>query len=132
MKTNTKANQLAKPDPVTAEIKQVGALIERNELASAQTKALELLKAYPRRPDVHNILGVAYVRQNLKRQAVPHFEFAAKAEPENAHYLNNLGRVYVDLGLIELALPFLQKALAIDPKLTSALLALGKYYNEGG
>ncbi|WP_162918724.1 tetratricopeptide repeat-containing sulfotransferase family protein [Taklimakanibacter deserti] len=121
-----------RPDPVVAEIRRIGSLMERNDLAAAETEALKLLKANPRRPDVHNILGVAYVRQDKNRLAVPHFEFAVKAEPENAHYLNNLGRLYIDLHLIELALPFLHKALAIKPDLSAALLAIGKYYNEVG
>jgi len=121
-----------KPDPVAAEIRRIGSLIERNDLAAAETEALKLLKANPQRPDVHNMLGVAFVRQNKGKLAVPHLEFAVKAEPDNAHYLNNLGRLYIDLHLIELALPFLHKALAIKPDLASALLALGKYYNEIG
>jgi tetratricopeptide (TPR) repeat protein len=121
-----------KPDPVMAEIRRIGSLMERDDLAGAETEALKLLKAHPQRPDVHNILGVAYVRQDKGKLAVPHLEFAVKAEPNNAHYLNNLGRLYVDLHLIELALPFLHKALAIKPDLAPALLALGEYYNEVG
>ncbi|MGE3872709.1 MAG: sulfotransferase [Parvibaculaceae bacterium] len=121
-----------KPDPVAAEIGRIGSLIERDDFAAAETEALKLLKAHPQRADVHNMLGVAYVRQEKEKRAVPHFEFAVKAEPDNPHYLNNLGRLYVDLRLIELALPFLHKALAIKPDLASALLAIGKYYNEVG
>lgn len=121
-----------KPDPVAAEIRRIGSLVERGDFAAAENEALKLLKASPQRPDVHNMLGAIYVRQDKKKPSVPHFEFAVKAEPDNAHYLNNLGRVYLDLHLIELALPFLHKALAIKPDLPSALLALGKYYNEVG
>src|SRR6476660_2584110 len=119
-------------DPVAVEIRQIGLLIEANDLALAEARALTLLRTHARRPDAHNIMGVIRVRQKQSRMAVPHFEFAVKAEPDNAHYLNNLGRLYVDLRLIELALPFLQKALAINPHLPSALLAIGKYYNNVG
>src|SRR5262245_47904990 len=122
-----------KQDPVAPEIKRIGSLVERGDLDAAETEALRLLKAHPGRPDVHNILGVIYVRQEKRKsRAVTHFEFAVKADPENAHYLNNLGRIYVDLRLVELALPFLHKALAINPNLAAALLAIGKYYNEVG
>lgn len=132
MKTRGNLNPHVKPDPVGLEIRRIGSLIERNELAAAQSEALKLLEAYPKRPDIHNILGIIYIRQKMGKRAVPHLEFAVKAEPRNTHYLNNLGRLYVDLRLIELALPFLHKALAINPNLTSALLALGKYYNSIG
>jgi tetratricopeptide (TPR) repeat protein len=132
MKTRITLNPNTWPDPVAAEIRRIGSLIERNDLVKAEAEALKLLKAHPKRPDVHNILAVAYVRQEKRNRAVPHLEFAVKAEPGNAHYLNNLGRLYVDLHLIELALPFLHKALTINPNLTSALLAIGKYYNEVG
>ena len=132
MKVNINLNQYVKPDPVRAEIKRIGALVENQKFAEAENEALRLLKAHAKRPDVHTILGVALVQQGKRNQAVPHFEFAAKAEPENTHYLNNLGRLYLDLTFVELALPFLDKALALDPKLTSALLAIGKYYTKVG
>ena len=119
-------------DRVIGAIRRIGSLIDGNDLARAEAQALTLLKAHPRRPDVHNMLGVAYTLQSKKKNAVPHFEFAVRAEPGNANYLSNLGSLYVDLRLIELALPFLQKALAINPQLVSALRAIGKYYNEVG
>lgn len=132
MKTRITLTPHIKPDPVAAEIRRIGALLEKDDLAGAETKAIKLLKAYPKRPDVHNILAVAYIRQDKKNRAVPHLEFAVKAEPQNAHYLNNLGRLYVDLKFFELAVPFLHRALAINPRLTSALWTIGMYYNEIG
>jgi tetratricopeptide (TPR) repeat protein len=132
MKTRITLNPNTKPDPVAAQIRRIGSLIERNDVTAAEAEALRLLKNFPKRPDVHNILGFAYIQQKRLTRAVPHFEFAVKAEPGNTHYLNNLGRLYVDLHLIELALPFLHKALAINPNLTSALVAIGRYYNEVG
>jgi tetratricopeptide (TPR) repeat protein len=132
MKINVNLNQHVKRDPVTAEIRRIGALIEGKKLAEAEAEALKLLKAHSKRPDVHNILAVAYIQQEKLKLAVPHLESAVRAEPNNTHYLNNLGRLYLDLTLVELALPFLNKALAIDPKLTSALLAIGKYYTKVG
>src|SRR5690349_16248408 len=122
----------SRQDAVAAEIRRIGSLIEGNDLANAEVQALNLLKAHPKRSDVHNILGVVYTSQQKDRHAVPHFEFAVRAEPNNAHYLNNLGRLYVDLKLFELAVPFLKKALAINPQLSSALFAIAKYYADIG
>lgn len=124
--------QYVRPDPVAVEIRRIGALIEKEDLTTAEADAQRLFRTYPKRPDVHNILGIAYVKQGKDEHAVPHLEFAVRAEPDNPSYLSNLGRLYLDLGLVELALPFLNKALALDPKLTSSLLAIGKYYNEVG
>lgn len=130
--TRIDLRQYVKPDPVVVEIKRIGALIEKDDLATAEADARRLLRTYPKRPDVHNTMGITYIKQDKNEQAVPHLEFAVRAEPNNPHYLNNLGRLYLDLGLVELALPFLNKALALDPSLTSSLLAIGKYYNEVG
>lgn len=127
-----KGNPLAKPDPVTLEIKRLAALIERKDYAKAEAGARSLLQAHPKRPDVHSILGLAFLRQKRLPHAIPHFEFAVKTEPTNTYYLSNLGRLYLDMQFVELALPFLNRALAIDPKLTAALLAIGKYYTEVG
>jgi tetratricopeptide (TPR) repeat protein len=132
VKQKGKLNPYPGPDPVTIEIRRIGSLLERNDLAAAEAQALKLLKAHPRRPDVHNIMGVIYIRQGIKNIAVPHLEFAVEAEPENILYLSNLGRLYVDLGFVELALQFLHKALAIDPNFGSALSAVGMYYNQIG
>jgi tetratricopeptide (TPR) repeat protein len=126
---------LAKPpalDPVAVKVREIGALIEKREGLSAEQAALNLLKAHPNRPDVHNILGVAYVQLRRRGKAVPHFEAAVKAEPNNPVYLNNLGRLYLDLDLIELALPPLNRALAINPKLSESLWAIGEYYRDVG
>jgi tetratricopeptide (TPR) repeat protein len=120
------------PDPITNEIRRIGSLLERRDLAAAEAQTLKLLKTHPTRPDVHNIMGVIYIRQGKKSIAIPHLEFAVKAEPENIHYLSNLGRLYVESGFIEFALRFLQKALAIDPNFSFALSAIGKYYNQVG
>ena len=132
MKINANLSRPIKPDSVTTEIKRIGTLVEAKRPDEAEAEARKLLSVHSKRPDVHTVLGVALVQQGKKNHAVPHFEFAARAEPDNTHYLNNLGRLYLDLRLVELAFPFLNKALAIDPKLTSALLAIGKYYTETG
>lgn len=119
-------------DPVAAQIREIGALIQKNNGAEAEAAGLALLKAYPNRHDVHNIMGVVYVHLNKRSKAVPHFEAAVKAQPNNAVYLNNLGRLYLDLDLIELALPPLERALAINPKLAETLWAIGEYYRDSG
>jgi tetratricopeptide (TPR) repeat protein len=119
-------------DPVALKIREIGALIEKREGLSAEQAALNLLKAHPNRPDVHNILGVAYVQLRRRGRAVPHFEAAVKAEPRNPVYLNNLGRLYLDLDLIELALPPLNRAIAMNPRLSESLWAIGEYYRDVG
>src|SRR3954447_24383036 len=125
-------SQSASLDPVARRVREIGALIEKREGLSAEQAALNLLKSHPNRPDVHNILGVAYVQLKRRGRAVPHFEAAVKAEPNNPVYLNNLGRVYLELELIELALPPLNRALAFDPRLSETLWAIGEYYRDVG
>jgi tetratricopeptide (TPR) repeat protein len=119
-------------DPVALKVREIGALIEKDEGAEAERMGLALLKLHPGRPDVHNIMGVVYIKLKRRSKAVPHFETAVKAEPNNPVYLNNLGRLYLDLDLLELALPPLYRALAINPKLSETLWAIGEYYRESG
>jgi len=115
-------------DSVPSRVRQIGALVQRGDLDKAKSAALELLDIHPKRPEVHNILGLIYIQQKMRNRAIPHLEFATKAEPQNSAYLNNLGRLYLELHAIELALPFLHNALAIDPKLTATLISIGEYY----
>lgn len=120
------------PDRVAEVIKKIAALVHQKEWAKAEADALELLKGNPRRPDVHNILGIIYKQKNKRGLALKHLEFAAKAEPQNPVYLNNVGRFYLDSRAIELALPFLHNALLINPRQTETLLAIGEYYRRVG
>lgn len=121
-----------KPDRVLEAIKQIAVLVKEPDLAKAEAEAVALLRDHPKRPDVHNILGVIYKQQNKRGPALQHLEFAARAEPQNPIYLNNVGRLYLDAHAIELALPFLHNALLINPKQTETLLAIGEYYRNVG
>jgi len=126
------ANRPATLDPVAVKVREIGALIEKDKGDEAEKIGLALLKLHPKRSDLHNIMGVVYVQAKKRARAVPHFETAVKAEPNNPVYLNNLGRLYLDLHLIELALPPLNRALAINPRLSETLWAIGEYYRDSG
>src|SRR5437762_10236506 len=130
MKTTMKLTP--KQDSVPSQVRQIGALIQRGDLDKAKSAALELLNSHPKRPELHNILGLIYIQQKKRNLAIPHLEFATKTEPRSSVYLNNLGRLYLEVEAIELALPFLHNALAIDPKLTATLISIGEYYLSVG
>ncbi len=130
MKTTSKFT--LRQDPVPLRVREIAALIKDHEIEKAEAAAIELLNSHPKRPEVHNILGLIYIEQDKRNRAVAHLESACKAEPRNSVYLNNLGRLYLDLHAIELALPFLHNALAIDPKLTPTLISIGEYYLSVG
>jgi len=132
MKVKVDVGPKVEQNSVSPEMKHIQSLVERKEFSAAETAALKLLATDPKRPDFHNLLGLVYVQQQKEQEALPHFEFAVRAESENPHFLTNLGRLYLDLRFMELALPFLEKALALDPKLTSARLAIGKYHSDMG
>lgn len=123
---------LKKPDRVLEEIRRIGVLVHEKDLEKAEADALRLLRDHPKRPDVHNILGIVYMRQERLNLALKHLEFAVRAEPQNPLYLNNVGRIYLDFSAIELALPFLHNALVINPKQMETLLAIGEYYRDVG
>jgi len=126
------ASSSAALDPVARKIREIAALVQKGEKAEAEKASLALLESHPKRPDVHNIVGVVYVQLGRSSKAVQHLESAVKAEPNNPIYLNNLGRLYLDLDLIELALPPLERALSINPRLGETLWAIGEYYRDSG
>jgi tetratricopeptide (TPR) repeat protein len=119
-------------DPVLRQIKKLTALIEDGRSSEAEYRAKALLKGNPSHPEVHSLLGRIYRELKKRNLAVPHFEFAARAQPQNPSFLSDLGCLYLDLQALELALPFLQNAIAIDPNLTGALLGIGQYYIVAG
>src|SRR4029079_7721989 len=123
-------NQLAAVDPVAANLRDIGELVSKGQAFEAERLCAPLLKAYPDRHDINNLMGVIYVGLNKRSQAMQYFEAAVKAQPSNAVYLNNLGRLYLDLDLIELALPPLNRALSIKPRLSETLWAIGEYYRS--
>jgi tetratricopeptide (TPR) repeat protein len=131
-KAASAASVFGKPDRVLEAIRQIAVLVQQRDLAKAEADAQSLLRDHPKRPDVHNILGVIYQQQNKRGLALKHLEFAARAESQNPIYLNNVGRIYLEAHAIELALPFLHNALLINPKQTETLLAIGEYYRNVG
>lgn len=123
---------VTQPDPTTAKLREILALIGKGNLAAAETAARSAHQSEPERADVNNMLGIVLISARNPGAAVRYFEVAVRKEPANAVYLNNLGCAYLDLGLIELAQTPLTRALAINPKLSKTQWLLGEFYRLAG
>jgi tetratricopeptide (TPR) repeat protein len=89
------------------------------------------LPGNPDGPDLHNFLGVAFMRLGRASEAVPEFEAAVRLRPDNATFHNNLGLALASLpgrGL-DAAAEF-QAALRLYPNYQAAHLNLGGAYAQ--
>ena len=68
-----------------------------------------------------NWLGKSHQALDHHKDALPHLEAAAKAQPDNPEYLLDLGMVYVDLDRAQDAQQVQQRLAALDPKRAAEL-----------
>jgi len=88
------------------------------------------LKFNPKNPNVHNNLGVAYMKKKLYDKAILEFKKAIEINPKNPNPYSNLSLVYNNKGMYNEAVVFAKKAIEIDPNFFEAYYNLGlSYYN---
>ncbi|MGD0491128.1 MAG: tetratricopeptide repeat protein [Steroidobacteraceae bacterium] len=107
--------------PSPGEIGALVALVERERLSEAESKARMLLSANPNAGMLWKILGVALMRQG--KDAVPALRRTAELMPRDAEAHGNLGLALHDQGQWTEALASLRRALAIAPRDVQALVA---------
>ncbi len=91
-----------------------------------------IVKENPDNPQLHNQLGLSYLKANLFKEAISEFETAFSLNPNNPDYINNLGIAYYLSNKLEEAIVFFNKAIQLDSSLTNTYLNLGiAYYKKG-
>jgi tetratricopeptide (TPR) repeat protein len=76
----------------------------------------------------HNNLGSLYLGAGQIARAFPHFEKAAKLDPNNPNIMLNLGRVHLRLGEISAAQRLLERAVTLLPYSVTARINLARVY----
>ena len=79
-------------------------------------------------PEVHMLLGDAYLQQNQGGQSVSSYERAASADPTWAAPLFKVAKVYQRSRNNEIVMDYLKRAVTVDPNFAPAYKELGEAY----
>jgi len=97
------------------QIKAVVELYNQGRLHEVIERGNALLKQYPQTPFLHNLLGVAYIKQGQIDPATQCFNRALQIDPKSVQAYNNLGGALKQSGNLSAAIKCYQKALNIEP-----------------
>lgn len=81
------------------------------------------------RPDMHNIMGVCYFKQQQYDRAITHFHRAVELSPSSAIDYANLGVNYQENGDTQEAVKYLEIAVSLEPDLDFARQRLTQLVN---
>jgi len=120
---DARAGQTDAPLPL---IKELAALLDRGQLASAKAGVDRALVRYPHDAALHNIAGAIEAQQENFRSAEQHFRSAIHAAPHDASAYLNLGRLYQEHAAEDpdasgKALTVYRHLLRVEPANTEAL-----------
>lgn len=79
-------------------------------------------------PEVHLLLGDAYLMENQGGESVTSYERAARADAKWAKPLYKIAKVYKRSKNIEIVMENLNKAITVDPEYAPAYMELGETY----
>jgi len=79
-------------------------------------------------PEVHMLLGDAFLIQNNGGESVSSYERAAKADPKNGKAHFKVAKVYQRSKNLDMVMEYLNKAVAADPEFGPAYKELGEVY----
>ncbi len=92
----------------------------------------DTVKKAPGKARPHNNFGHALKEKKRIEEALIHFEWAIRLDPDYTDALNNLATIYGTLGKREEALALLHKTLSLNPNHISARYNLAINYYEMG
>ncbi len=105
-------------------------LAELGKYEDSKAAYLRAIELEPEFSELHNNLGLLYLRMKNVNEAVLSFEESVKKNVNNAMAYVNLGNALIELEKFEEALKAYNKALQIDPSNQEAKEAV-KLYKEG-
>lgn len=112
--------QVRSGDATATEYFELGAVMLRRKFYPAATKYLQQAIEKWDRDDqdlaqVHNALGVSYVRDNKLEEGIAQFEAAVKLQPGYVTAWNNMGDAYEKKKDLKMALRAFEEVLLFDP-----------------
>ncbi len=113
-------------DPVN----ELLALHAAGRFPDMESRARTLLKSFPGRAVLHELLGIALSAQERHAEALPQLERAARREPRDAQFWENLALCQRQLERFADAEASLRRSLALRPFSVETLNALGSVLNS--
>lgn len=103
---------------------------EDKVITTKAVQAAQKLKSLDNSPESADVLGRAYLATRQFFKAIPEFEQAAAAQPQNGLVQFNLGLVYSRSDQFSKAIPVLVKATELVPNSVDVLRELGYVYEK--
>ncbi len=111
---------------------QASSLVLQGEYAKAQAAYEEMKALAPEDPRLPAAMGELFLNQGRLRDALPHFEEAAKRDPKRGTNWSRVGFIKAQLGEYEAAREALERAIALNASDFNALEALGELALKSG
>lgn len=104
-------------------------LVKQNQLPEAEAALVDLTRDFPQFSGPQTQLGLIYARSKRPQLALPAFQRAVQANPQNAVAYNGMGMVLRETRDYARAEQAYLRALAINPSYAAASLNLGILYD---
>lgn len=108
------------------------ALLQNNQLQSAEAALCEAVRLNGNLASAHNNLGMVHMRQECWADAIACFERALAIKPQHADALLNAGIAARKLNKLEVALGYFNRLVSLFPERQDAWVNLGLLLNQLG
>jgi Tetratricopeptide repeat len=103
------------PNDAIAHMNLGSILLSRLDPQSAITELRTAARLEPKRPEIHNMLGLGLATLNRNAEAIPQFEMALRARPDYSSARFNLATSLAKTGRVDEAITNLRQILAANP-----------------
>ena len=103
------------PNDATAHMNLGALLLSRLDPQAAVAELHTAARLAPKRPEVHNMLGLGLATLNRNSEAIPQFELALRLRPDYASARFNLATALAKVGRTDEAIANLRQILAANP-----------------
>ena len=105
---------------------------QAGKVKDAEKVYVQLARAFPGNPAVHNDLGTLFHSQGKLKEALSHYKKAIAIDQNNIQALTNYGLILLDQQDLDEAIHYFQKALSLNPHDAGALTNYGLALHRQG
>jgi len=115
-----------------AKLNSIMQLIQKGNLAQANTTLQPILRKHPTLPEVNHVAAGLSASMNEHDRAIYYAQRAAELAPDTPEYLAGLGSVLLRAGKHDEAIDTINRALQLNPNLPDTLVPLATAQMESG